>query len=48
MHQIDDIGIRYAKAKVAVTIAKLSLLQQRHAIMRERYVDRAEAVVVGE
>jgi hypothetical protein len=39
---------RSAKAKVAITLAKLRLVKQRFDAMRERYVDRAEAVAVGE
>jgi hypothetical protein len=47
-HQHDDAGTRSAKAKIAVTLAKLRLIKQRLDIMRERYVDRAQAVDVGE
>ncbi|SEP47898.1 hypothetical protein SAMN02990966_06928 [Rhodospirillales bacterium URHD0017] len=46
--QNGDAGIRSAQAKVAVTLAKLRLTKQRYQAMRERYVDRAEAVAVGE
>jgi hypothetical protein len=44
----NEAGARSAKSKIAVTLAKLRLLKQRLDIMRERYVDRAEAVAVGE
>jgi hypothetical protein len=47
-HQNGEAGVRAAKAKVAVTLAKLRLLKQRLETTRERYVDRAEALRVGE
>jgi hypothetical protein len=47
-HQHDDTGRRSAKAKIAVTLAKLRLIKQRVEMMRERFVDRVEAVAVGE
>jgi hypothetical protein len=47
-HGQDDAGTRSAKATIAVTRAKLRLLKQRLDIMRERYVDQADAVAVGE
>lgn len=48
IHQQDDAGRRSAQAKVAVTLGRLRLLRQRLEMMREKYVDRAEAVAVGE
>jgi hypothetical protein len=48
VHIHDDAGARSAKAKVAVTLARLRLLKQRVDTLRERYVDRAEAVAVAE
>jgi hypothetical protein len=47
-YQHDDAGVRSAKAKVAVALGRLRLLKQRVDILREKYVDRAEAVTVGE
>jgi len=46
--QDTDAGRRSAKAKVAVTLAKLRLLKQRFEDLSDRYVDRAEAVAQGE
>jgi hypothetical protein len=48
IHQNDDIGRRSARAKVALTLARLRMLKHRYAEMRESYVDRAEAVKQGE
>lgn len=45
--QDDDAGRRSARAKVAVTLAKLRLAKQRFEALNESYVDRAEAIVVG-
>ena len=47
-HLDDDVGQRSARAKIAVTLAKLRLLRQRLETMRERYVVRAEAIAVAE
>jgi hypothetical protein len=47
-HQRNEAGERSAKAKVAVTLAKLRLSKQRFETVRDRYVDRAEAIAVGE
>lgn len=47
-HQTSDLGQRSARAKVAVTAAKLRLIRNRYEKMKDRYVDRAEAVAVGE
>jgi hypothetical protein len=46
-HTRNEAGERSAKAKVAVTLAKLRLTKQRVDLVRERYVDRAEAIAVG-
>jgi hypothetical protein len=48
VHIHDDAGARSAKAKVAVALGRLRLAKQRVDTLRERYVDRAEAVAVGE
>ncbi len=46
--QDSEAAQRSAKAKVAIALARLRLLKQRFETERERYVDRAEAVAVGE
>jgi hypothetical protein len=46
-HQNDEAGRRSAMSKIAVTLAKLRLVKQKYETLRERYVDRAEAVAVG-
>jgi hypothetical protein len=46
--QDTEAGQRSALAKVAIALARLRLLKQRFETERERYVDRAEAVAVGE
>ncbi len=46
--QDTEAGQRSGKAKVAIALARLRLLKQRFETERERYVDRAEAVAVGE
>src|SRR5262245_47610330 len=44
--QDDDVGRRSARAKIAVTLAKLRLVKERYETARERYVDRGEAIQV--
>jgi len=45
--QADDAGRRSARAKVAVAMAKLRLTKEEYETVRERYVDRAEAIETG-
>jgi hypothetical protein len=47
-YQHDEVGERAARAKIAVTLGRLRLIKQRLDIARERYVDRSEAIAVGE
>lgn len=46
--QPNEAGQRSAKAKVAITLAKLRLVKQRYETEREKFVDRALAVTTGE
>ena len=46
--QDSEAAQRSAKAKVAIALGRLRLVKQKVNTMRERYVDRAEAVAVGE
>jgi hypothetical protein len=46
--QDSEAATRSAKAKVAIALGRLRLVRQKVDTMRERYVDRTEAVAVGE
>jgi len=46
-HQDGEAGVRSARAKIAVAMAKLRLVKEEFEEERERYVDRAEAIEVG-
>lgn len=46
-HAHNGEGVRSAQAKVALAVARLREARRRFEAQRARYVDRAEAVVVG-
>jgi hypothetical protein len=47
VHQLDDAGRRSARAKIAMTVAKLRFAKERFDTAREQLVDRAEAIEVA-
>jgi hypothetical protein len=45
--QVDEAGVRSARAKIAVAIAKFRFVKERYDAARERYIDRAEFIEVA-
>jgi hypothetical protein len=45
--QVDEAGVRSARAKIAVAVAKFRFVKERYDAAKEKYIDRAEFIEVA-